>query len=70
MESPIVAEADYPGPYAVVQAFGDSLKFTGFGKGKESNLFPGGGVKVGGKPTPLTRELPLRPLAKKAGAGA
>ena len=43
MESPIVAEADYPGPYAVVQAFGDSLKFTGFGKGKESNLFPGGG---------------------------
>ncbi len=74
MESPIVAEPGHNGPFAVVQAFDDSLKFVGFGKGKESSLFPGVAEKKesdgGEKQTPLTRELLLRPLAKKNGEGA
>ena len=69
MESPIVAEKGYPGPYAVVEARGESLTFVGFGKGKDSNLFPGG-AEGGENVSPLTRELPLRPLGGKAGAGA
>jgi manganese-dependent ADP-ribose/CDP-alcohol diphosphatase len=72
MESPIVAEKGYPGPYAVVEARGESLTFVGFGKGKDSNLFPGGAEAEmrETKGSPLTRELPLRPLGGKGGAGA
>jgi hypothetical protein len=72
MESPIVAEKGYPGPYAVVEARGESLTFVGFGKGKDSNLFPGGAEAEMREPkgSPLTRELPLRPLGGKGGAGA
>jgi hypothetical protein len=59
-----------PGPYAVVEAHGDSLDFVGYGRGADSRIFTGQAEDAEPPTEPLRRSLPLaarQPAAAAAG---